>query len=87
MYFWAVWRDWQEATYWNSRYETVHDGGQVYTGTFCAPALAGDKTAYALLSGAGGVMVFRVGCDKLMDDPNSVACGIENALHRYVENW
>ena len=87
MYFWAVWRDLQEATYWNSRYETVHDGGQVYTGTFCAPALAGDKTAYALLSGAGGVMVFRVGCDKLMDDPNSVACGIENALHRYVENW
>ncbi|MDO4154703.1 MAG: glycoside hydrolase family 18 protein [Clostridia bacterium] len=85
--YWAVWRDLQEATYWNSRYETVHDGGQVYTGTFCAPALAGDKTAYALLSGAGGVMVFRVGCDKLMDDPNSVACGIENALHRYVENW
>ncbi|MGN0560757.1 MAG: glycoside hydrolase family 18 protein [Candidatus Fimenecus sp.] len=85
--YWAVWRNLQEATYWNSRYETVHDGGQVYTGTFCAPALAGDKTAYALLSGAGGVMVFRVGCDKLMDDPNSVACGIENALHRYVENW
>lgn len=40
-----------------------------------------------LCTGASGVMVFRVGCDKLMDDPNSVACGIENALHRYVENW
>ena len=32
-------------------------------------------------------MVFRVACDKTMDDPNSVACGIENALKRYVANW
>lgn len=68
-------------------YFNVHDGGQVYTGTFCSPALAGDKTALALFSGAGGVMVFRVACDKTMDDPNSVACGIQNALNRYVENW
>lgn len=45
------------------------------------------KIGAAVHSRAGGVMVFRVGCDKLMDDPNSVACGIENALHRYVENW
>ena len=29
-----------------------------YDGTFCSPALAGDKTAYALFSGAGGVIVF-----------------------------
>lgn len=85
--FWASWRDLPQATYWNNRYETVHDSNQVYTGTFCSPALAGDKTAYALLSGAGGVMVFRVGCDKLMDDPNSVTRGIENALHRYVTQW
>ena len=45
------------------------------------------KVGAAVHSRSGGVMVFRVGCDKLMDDPNSVACGIENALHRYVENW
>ncbi len=32
-------------------------------------------------------MVFRVGCDKTMDDPNSVANGIENTLNRYVTNW
>lgn len=51
------------------------------------PALAGDKLALALFSGAGGVMVFRVACDKTMDDPNSVACGLENTLHRYAENW
>jgi len=45
------------------------------------------KTAYALLSGAGGVMVFRVGCDRLMDDPNSVTGGIEDTLNRYVTGW
>ena len=85
--YWAVWRDLEEANYWNSKYYTVEDSGQIYEGTFCSPALAGDKTAYALFSGAGGVMVFRVACDKTMDNPNSVACGIENALNRYVNNW
>lgn len=85
--FWAVWRDLKEANYWNSKYYTIADSNQIYEGTFCAPALAGDKTAYALFSGAGGVMVFRVATDKTMDDPNAVACGIENALRRYVENW
>lgn len=84
--YWAVWRDLEEANYWDSKYYNVHDADQVYEGTFCSPALAGDKTAYALFSGAGGVMVFRTACDKTMDDPNSVACGIENAMNRYVEN-
>lgn len=85
--YWAVWRDLEEANYWNSKYYTVHDSNQVYEGTFCSPALAGDKTAYALFSSCGGVMVFRVGTDKLMSDQNSVACGIENALHRYFTEW
>ncbi|MDE6471101.1 MAG: glycoside hydrolase family 18 protein [Eubacterium sp.] len=85
--YWATWRDLEDANYWNSKYFTVPDANQIYEGTFCSPALAGDKTAYALLSGAGGVMVFRVGCDKTMDNPNSVACGIENTLHRYINNW
>ncbi len=85
--YWATWRDLKDANYWNSKYYTVEDADQIYEGTFCAPALAGDKTAYALFSGAGGVMVFRVGCDKTMDDPNSVANGIENTLNRYVTNW
>lgn len=85
--YWATWRGLQDATYWNNKYYTVYDSDQVYEGTFCSPALAGDKTALALFSGAGGVMVFRVGCDKTMDDPNSVACGIQNAMNRYVENW
>ncbi len=85
--YWATWRDLKDANYWNSKYYTVEDANQVYEGTFCSPALAGDKTAYALFSGAGGVMVFRVGCDKTMDDPNSVANGIENTLNRYVTNW
>lgn len=85
--YWAVWRNLEEANYWDNKYYNVHDGNEVYDGTFCSPALAGDKTAYALMSGAGGVMVFRTACDKTMDDPNSVACGIENALKRYVVNW
>lgn len=85
--YWATWRNLQEANYWNNKYYAVADGNQIYEGTFCSPALAGDKTAYALFSGAGGVMVFRVATDKTMDDPNAVACGIENTLHRYVENW
>lgn len=85
--YWATWRDLDEANYWDNKYYNVHDADQVYEGTFCSPALAGDKTAYALFSGCGGVMVFRVACDKTMDDPNSVACGVENALHRYFNEW
>lgn len=85
--YWATWRGLEEANYWNSKYYTVKDADQIYEGTFCAPALAGDKTALALLSGAGGVMVFRVGCDKLPNDPNAVVNGIGNALQRYVLDW
>lgn len=85
--YWATWRDLKDANYWNNKYFTVEDANQIYEGTFCSPALAGDKTAYALFSGAGGVMVFRVACDKTMDDPNSVACGIENTVNRYIQNW
>ncbi|MGN1421308.1 MAG: glycoside hydrolase family 18 protein [Eubacterium sp.] len=84
--FWAVWRNLEQANYWDSKYYNVADGGQIYDGTFCSPALAGDKTAYALFSGCGGVMVFRIGCDKTMDNPNSVACGIKNAIDRYIAN-
>jgi len=85
--YWATWRDLQTANYWDCKYYNVPDSGQVYDGTFCSPATAGDKTAYAMLSGAGGVMLFRVGCDKTMDDPTSVACGIENTLNRYFNGW
>lgn len=82
--YWASWRNLPDADYFNNKYYTVNDADQIYEGTFCSPALAGDKTAYALFSGAGGVMVFRVACDKTMDNPNSVACGIQNALNRYT---
>lgn len=44
-------------------------------------------TIFALLSGAGGVMVFRVGCDGLIDNQNSVTGGIEDTLNRYVTGW
>ncbi|MDR0884655.1 MAG: glycoside hydrolase family 18 protein [Oscillospiraceae bacterium] len=85
--FWCAWRDLPNANYWDSKYYHVRDSGQIYDGAFCAPALAGDKAAYAWLTGAGGVMVFRLACDKTMDDPNSIAGGIQNALARYTENW
>ena len=85
--YWASWRTLENANYWDSKYYNVPDAGQIYDGTFCSPALAGDKTAYALLSGAGGVMVFQVGCDRLIDDQNSVTGGIEDTLNRYVTGW
>lgn len=86
--YWAEWRTMEgKDLYWNSMQYNVECQGQLFDSAFCAPALAGDKTAYALLSGVGGVMVFRVACDKTMDDPNAVACGIENALKRYVKNY
>lgn len=85
--YWASRRTLESANYWDSKYYNTPDAGQIYDGTFCSPALAGDKTAYALLSGASGIMVFRVGCDRLMDDPNSVTGGIEDTLNRYVTGW
>ena len=85
--YWATWRALKDADYYNNKYYTVEDSDQIYEGTFCSPALAGDKTAYALFSGAGGVMVFRVACDKTPDDPNSVSNGVKNALDRYINNW
>ena len=51
-----------------------------------APLLS-QATRRHMLSGAGGVMVFRVGCDRLMDDQNSVTGGIEDTLNRYVTGW
>lgn len=86
--YWADWRSLQGANlYWDSRHYHVECAGQVFDAAFCSPALAGDKTAYALFSGVGGVMVFRLACDKTMDDPNAVACGIENTLKRYVSGY
>jgi len=91
--YWKAWRDVPHANYWDNRYFVLDsdyqtpNAGQLYIGTFNAPALAGDKTAYALFSGAGGVMVFRISTDKWMDTELAVANGIENALHRHLEDW
>jgi len=91
--YWKPWRDLATANYWDNRYFVLDsdyqtpNAGQIYIGTFNSPALAGDKTAYALFSGAGGVMVFRISTDKLMDTEIAVANGIENALRRHLEDW
>ena len=84
--YWANWRDVEGPDiYWNSMQYNVVCDGQLADFTFCSPALAGDKTAYALFTGTGGVMVFRLACDKTMDDPDAVAWGIKNVLDRYTE--
>lgn len=44
------------------------------------------KNHNGAFSGCGGVMVFRLGCDKTMDNPNSVSNGIKNTVERYIEN-
>ncbi len=86
--YWPAWRDLEgRQLYWNSLHYNIDCCGQIFDSAYCSPALAGDKTAYALLTGAGGVMVFRLATDKTMDDPNAVACGIENALKRHIENF
>lgn len=89
--YWPSWKDCLQANYWDSIYQDVYcpDGNKNFYGAaaFCSPAVAGNKTTYALLSGVGGVMTFRLACDKLMTDENAVACGIENALKRYCAEW
>lgn len=86
--YWPTWRNLTNANYFDSVYDGVECDTNYYaTSSYCSPALASDKTALALLSGCGGIMVFRLACDKLMDDPNAVACGIENTLRRYIPEW
>lgn len=86
--FWPDWYLVENANYFDSRYNGIKcDDASYRECSFCSPALAGDKTALALFSGCGGVMVFRLNCDKLMDDPNAVACGIENTMKRYISGW
>ena len=85
---WPSWRSLEgRHLYWNSLHHNVLCADQLFDAAYCAPALAGDKTAYALMTGAGGVMVFRLASDKTMDDPNAVACGFENALKRHIEGF
>lgn len=90
--FWPSWKKLnKENMYFDSRYERIlceNDANYFYYDcTYCSPALAGDKTALALFSGCGGIMVFRLTCDKLMDEGLAVANGIENTIKRYFPNW
>jgi len=85
--FWKEWRYLDTANYWDNMYYNVRHMGQIYHGTFNSPALAGDKLAYALFAEVGGVMLFRVACDKLMDNPLSLARGLENAAMRHLYSW
>lgn len=94
--YWPTWRELEaeagvtkESMYFNNiYYNFFFEDKYMEVVGYCSPALAGDKTAVALFSNCGGIMVFRLACDKLMDDPNAVACGIENTLKRYgLKEW
>lgn len=85
--YWPFWRGLEQANAWDHKYLNVTAGGALFDAAFCPPAVAGEKAAYALYSGAGGVMVFRLACDKLMDDPLSLARGLENTLKRSIAGW
>lgn len=88
--YWPAWNEVDRPNmYFDSIFERVDCGKQTYyDSAYCSPALAGDKTALAIFSGCGGVMVFRLTCDKLMDEKGiAVANGIENTLQRYFPTW
>lgn len=81
------WKANKNANYWDCKYENIESEDQVFDVAFCSPALASDKTALAILNGAGGVMVFSIVSDRTMDDDLSIANGINNALNRYFNKW
>lgn len=87
--YWPNWKHLDaDSMYFNNVYYNMYYNDKyMERAGYCSPALAGDKTALALFSGCGGIMVFRLTTDKLMDDTNAVACGIENALIRYIPSW
>lgn len=87
--YWPNWKHLQaENMYFNNVYYNMfYEEKYMEMAGYCSPALAGDKTTLALFSGCGGIMVFRLTTDKLMDDPTAVACGIENTLKRYFSSW
>jgi len=61
------WKHLEDPNYW----DCIYLGSKVG----CAPALAGDAAAYALLSSLGGLMVFVTQADRPMDDPLCMAGG------------
>ena len=52
-----------------------------------APLLSKATRRHMLCSAERASYVFRVGCDRLMDNQNSVTGGIEDTLNRYVTGW
>lgn len=59
----------------------------VYSTVIVFAAVHWDENGNMNFGEMGGVMVLRVGCDRLMDDQNSVTGGIEDTLNRYVTGW
>lgn len=83
-WFWANWRDyevnWFDNVVPDIEYE-IDGVKKVNDCYFNSPQMCYDKTAYAINTGVGGVMVFRLACDKLPDDPNCLTMAIGKAVN------
>lgn len=82
-WFWANWRDYETNWFDNivPDIEYEIDGvKKVNDCYFNSPQMCYDKTAYAINTGIGGVMAFRLACDKLPDDPDCLTMAIGKAI-------
>lgn len=84
--YWPVWRDYDfgEDGYWKNYYYNISYSGMYGSAHFNSPGMAADKTAYAINTGVGGVMIFRLGCDKFMDDPNCITKAIGKTINERI---
>lgn len=83
---WPVWRDYDfgDDGYWKNYYHNISYAGMVGSAHFNSPGMVSDKTAYAINIGLGGVMVFRLACDKFMDDPNCLTKAIGKTINERI---
>lgn len=82
-WFWANWRDYEVNWFDNIVPDVEYEIDGVKKVNDCyfnSPQMCYDKTAYAINTGVGGVMVFRLACDKLPDDPNCLTMAIGKAV-------
>ena len=80
-----IYKDLENTDYYSNYYSVqtyLKDGSQteVY---FNSPAIVRDKTAYALLAGYGGIMVWHGACDTDFDSPNSLWRAVDTAVEQF----
>lgn len=80
-----IYKDLENTDYYSNYYSVqtyLKDGSQteVY---FNGPAIVRDKTAYALIAGYGGIMVWHGACDTDFDSPNSLWRAVDTAVEQF----